>query len=383
MRLVLNAMQVRAAKSGVGQYIYALTEELLPLLKSDDHLSLYTSRENCGNYQFADAPPNYENIPWGFPEGKKIRRLLKEYLCFPREAARQHHPTLLHGLSNFLPFYKVCPYVLSLHDLSYYVHPERCGTLRRAYWYAMTARSVAVADEIITISENSRRDILHYFPDCKAPVTVIPLAAHRRFRVLDLPRERCMSVGAYAGSLPYILYVGTLEPGKNVGRIIRAFDALADRFPEHLLLLAGDKGWLTDSIFAEAERASHRQRIKFLGHVSDDAVVELMNHTDVFVFPSLYEGFGMPPLEAMSCGAPVVTSLTSSLPEVTGPDAALQVDPLDEADLTSKLCMVLSDCALSSRLREKGMARAAEFSWSKTAKETYTVYERTSKSGSQ
>lgn len=376
MRVALNAMQVRAAKSGVGQYIHALTEAMLPLVEAGgDTLRLYTSRQNCGNYRYENAPGGFENFPWGLDEGRKGLRLLNEYANFPREL-KSWGADLVHGLSNFLPVRKVCPSVLTLHDLSYYVHPERCPLARRLYWYAMTARSVALADEIITDSESSRRDIERFFPKCRAPLTVIPLAAHGRFRPLGMRREECAAVMGAAGRSPYFLYVGTLEPGKNVARLIRAFDAVADEFPEHLLLMTGDRGWLTEPIFQEAQRARHADRMKFLGHITDDAVVELMNHCAAFVFPSLYEGFGLPPLEAMSCGAPVITSRCSSLPEVTGEDAALLVNPESEHEIAAAMRAVVSDRDKADVLRGAGLERARRFSWEKTAQETWQVYER-------
>lgn len=376
MKLALNAMQVRAAKSGVGQYIHGLTEALLPLIGSGDVLRLYTSCQNTGNYVFEDAPANYENRPWGLTESRKGLRLLNEYARFPGEVA-SWGADVLHGLSNFLPVRKVCPYVLTLHDLSYYVHPERCAFLRRQYWYAMTARSVALADEIITISENSKRDIEHYFPKAPGRITVIPEAAHSRFRPLGLRREECPAVMKAAGNRPYFLYVGTLEPGKNIRGIIRAFDAMAADYPDHLMLLTGDRGWLTGPIFDEAERAQRADRLRFLGHVPDGDVVQLMNHAQAFVFPSFYEGFGLPPLEAMSCGTPVITSGTSSLPEVTG-DAALSVDPHSEHAIAEAMRAVADREDLRADLSARGLQRASLFSWERTARATWEIYERLS-----
>ncbi len=375
MKLVLNAMQVRAAKSGVGQYIYALVEALLPLLRDDDELCLYTSHANTNNYRFANEPPQFKNIPWGLPENRKVARLFNEYMRFPAEL-RRLRPTLVHGLSNFLPLKKTCPAVLTIHDLSYFVDPARCPFLRRHYWYTMTARSIANADAIITDSENSRRDIARFFPRAKAPVTVVPLAAHGRFKPLGIPRAAAAAVAKYAGDAPYLLYVGTLEPGKNVDRLIRAFDAVAAEHPDYLLLLAGDKGWLIDRIYAAANAAGAKDRIRFIGHIADNEVVELMNFARAFVFPSLYEGFGLPPLEAMSCGTPVITSNTSSLPEVTGPDAAINVDPRDEGAIADAMRRLITDDDLAQTLKTRGLERAKLFSWTNTAKKTYTIYEQ-------
>jgi glycosyltransferase involved in cell wall biosynthesis len=368
MRIALNAMQVRAAKSGVGQHIHALVEALVEVAPQE-HFTLYCSPQNVRNYSF--QAPNYEARVWGLPEKARVVRLLHEYAFLPSELARRGYD-LFHGMSNFLPPRKVCPYVVTIHDLAYYVHPERCPWLRRQYWYAMTRRTVELADAVITDSQASRRDIEHFFPSLQGRIHVILNAAHRRFRPLDLPREQT-HLPALGVDFPYLLYVGTLEPGKNVERIIRAFDSIAGAFPRHHLLIAGDCGWLYEGILAAASTARARDRIHIMGHQPDDVVVELMNFCEVFVFPSLYEGFGLPPLEAMACGAPVITSNASSLPEVVG-DAALLVDPLSIEEIAAAMHRVLGDAALRHELREKGLARAGQFSWKNAAKETLSVY---------
>jgi len=369
MKIALNAMQVRAAKSGVGQYIHGLVEALIEEAPRE-HFTLYCSPQNVRNYLF--QAPNYEARVWGLPEKARTLRLLYEYSFLPHELARRGYH-LFHGLSNFLPPRKVCPYVVTIHDLAYYVYPERCPWLRRQYWYAMTRRTVELADAILTDSEASRRDIERFFPETRGRVYVVPNAAHRRFRRLTVSREQT-HLPRLGIDFPYILFVGTLEPGKNVERVIRAFDAIAERFPQHHLVVAGDRGWLYDPIFAAAEQARASSRIHLLGHQPDDVVVELMNFCDVFVFPSLYEGFGLPPLEAMACGAPVITSNVSSLPEVVG-DAALLVNPLEVEEIAEAIARLLSDGGLRQELREKGLAQSQRFSWKNAARETLRVYQ--------
>lgn len=370
MRIALNAMQVRAAKSGVGQTIHALLEAMLFQERSEQFV-VYTSLENSQNYRW--PAPNLENTTWGLGTHGKALRLAYEHLALPSEL-RRNKIDVFHGCSNFLPARKVCPSVVTIYDLSYFVDPQRCPFLRRQYWYAMTRRTVSLADAIITISENSRRDIERFFPGTASRISVIPLAAHSRFRRVEYGREE--SVLPRLGiAQPYVLFVGTLEPGKNVTRVIQAFDSIAGEFPDHLLLIAGDRGWLFDEIFRTAESANAKDRIRFLGHVPDADVVDLFNFCEVFVFPSLYEGFGLPPLEAMACGAPVITSATSSLPEVVG-DAALTLSPESTGEIASALRRVLADSDLRNVLRKKGIERAAAFSWNRTAAETLSVYRR-------
>lgn len=371
MKIGVNALQVRAAKSGVGQYIHALLEAMVEQAP-EDRFTIYCTRENVANYTLPAA--NLESVVWGLPQGARTARLIYEYAFLPGEI-RRRGINVFHGTSNFLPPRKVCPYVVTIHDLSYFVHPERCPPVRRRYWYAMTARTVAIADAIITDSENSRSDIERFFPGTGPRITVIPLAAHPRFRLADYSRQHS-TVGAGELALdghPYLLYVGTLEPGKNVQRIIEAFDAVAGQFPDHLLALVGDRGWLFEGIFQAAECSPFRDRIRFLGHRPDDEVVDLFRFCDAFVYPSLYEGFGLPPLEAMACGAPVITSNSSSVPEVVG-DAAVMVDPTSVKEIASAMRRVLSDSALRKDLSIRGLERATLFSWQKAARETLAVY---------
>lgn len=378
MNIGVNAMQVRAAKSGVGQYIHALYDAATRVSPQDQFL-IYCSQQNQPNYEY--DTPNSATRVWGKSNARRPVRLAYEYAFLPGEISAQNFD-VFHGASNFLPPRRVCPYVATIHDLSYYVHPERCPFVRRQYWYAMTRRTVQVADIILTVSQNSQRDIAHYFPHAAHKVRVVASAAHQRFQVLSGTRQQSLinDLDPALTQRPYILYLGTLEPGKNVTRIVQAFDAVAAQCPDHILVLAGDKGWLYESIFQAIETARHKDRIFYLGHVTDDQAVHLFNYADVFVFPSLYEGFGLPPLEAMACGCPVITSATSSIPEVVG-DAAIKIDPQSVEQLTAAMQQVLTSPARRQEMREAGLARAAGFSWERTARETLDLFREAAAQG--
>lgn len=372
MKIGVNAMQVRAAKSGVGQYIHALLDSAVRLAPDDEFL-IYCNAANEPNYRY-DTPNSRTKI-WGLSGAPRPVRLSYEAALLPTQLNRDALD-VFHGASNFLPARRAdCPYVVSIHDLSYHVHPERCPPMRRYYWYAMTQRTVALADRILTISQNSRNDIIRFFPHAEAKTRVISLAAHRRFQRLDLQREQSelAPLEDRLTGRPYVLYLGTLEPGKNVSRIVKSFDAVAADFPEHVLVLAGDKGWLYESVFETIDASKHRDRIFYVGHVGDNQAVHLFNFAEAFVFPSLYEGFGLPPLEAMACGCPVITSNRSSIPEVVG-NAARLIDPENDAELTQALQEVLGNRALRDEMRQAGLERAQQFSWDKCAVETLGVY---------
>ena len=171
---------------------------------------------------------------------------------------------------------------------------------------------------------------------------------------------------------PFILGLGTLEPRKNLPRLIEAFGRLKAGGAAHLLALAGGKGWLYDPIFSQVERLGLREAVRFLGYVADDDLPALYSLADAFAFPSLYEGFGLPPLEALACGAPTVVSTSSSLPEVVG-DAALLVPPTDVDALADALHRLVSDEALRARLREAGPLQARQFTWEAAGRALHTT----------
>jgi glycosyltransferase involved in cell wall biosynthesis len=371
MKIALNALQVRGAKSGVGHYIACLLEALLDVDTTNAYLT-FASPYNYFNYQFQS--PRYQLEIWGSRSKRKTIRLLYEYAFLPR-AVRKHNVDLFHGPSNLLPLRKVVPYVLTIHDMSYFVDPRRYTRTKVMYWHAVSRRSAKLADYIITDSDYSKQDIIRYLDYPSDRIRVIAMAAHPRFRpilnhvALEEFRAR------YGLEGPYALCVGTLEPGKNLFRVVRAFAQLRNQGAhEYHLVLVGDKGWLYQDIFAEVRQLGLEKEVHALGHIPDDDLPLAYNCAELFVFPSLNEGFGLPVLEAMACGVPVVTSNCSALPEVAG-DAACLVDPYDERAIAQAMQSVLSDTGKREELIQKGLRRSAMFSWERTARETLEVYE--------
>ena len=234
---------------------------------------------------------------------------------------------------------------------------------------------------VITISEHSKEEIRRHYGLAADRITVTQLAADPRFRLLapdDIGRERLLQLGV---RFPYVLAVGNLQPRKNLARLVESFVRLRQEWGiPHQFVLAGKAQWKESELYEVIRRAGIEKDVLFAGYVTDDELVSLYNAADVFVYPSLYEGFGLPVLEAMACGVPVVTSRTTSLPEVAG-EAALLVDPLDTIELAGAIGRVLSNRPLNEELRAKGLRHVATFTWEQTARQTWETYCRVAAGG--
>jgi glycosyltransferase involved in cell wall biosynthesis len=268
--------------------------------------------------------------------------------------------------------------VVTVLDLSFYRYPTAFKAFKRVYLQTMTRLSVRRAKAVIAISESTRRDVIELLGVPAERVKRIYCGVDPALR--PLPRAEVEAFRRDKG-LPerFVLFLGTIEPRKNVGTLIDAFAALTAADPSGTaglrLVLAGGRGWLADPIYARVEERDVRDRVRFAGYVPEEEKALWYNAATCFCYPSLYEGFGLPPLEAMACGTPVITSNVSSLPEVVG-KAALTVDPLDSMALCEALRRVLDDRGLRSDLSDRGRARARQFSWVEAARQTADIYGR-------
>ncbi len=371
MKVGINSLQVRAARSGVGQYIYCLLEELIPLTRDIEFIN-YVNKFNRHSYDFKS--PNYHAKVWGSGSRIKSLRLLYEYAFFPF-TLRKDNVTFLHAPSNLLPLRKPCPFLVTIHDMSYFVDPARYTPTKLFYWRHITRRTIHLADYIITDSEYSKNDILRFFAFPPEKIKVVYLAPHKMFRrVFDSDLKEQFLKRYNLRDRGFILNVGTLEPGKNQKRLVEAFDRVIKKSGEDLkLVIVGDKGWLYKDVLEIIEQKELRERVVVTGHVPAEDLLYFYNCAEMLVFPSLNEGFGMPVLEAMACGLPVITSHVSSLPETAG-NAALFVDPLDVDSIAAAIMTLLGDGALREDLVQKGFEHKKRFSWQKTALQTLAVY---------
>ncbi len=286
-------------------------------------------------------------------------------------ASHRERLDLLHGLAYATPLAAPCPTVVTVHDLSFVRYPQTLRAPNRLYLRAMTRLSVRKAARVIAVSAYTRDELTRTWAVPREKIAVVPNGLDRAFHPTD-----AASVAEFRRrrGLPerFILSVGTLEPRKNQARLVQAYAAARRR--DVKLVLVGGKGWCYHEVFAQVERWGLSHDVLFPGFVPMEELPWWYRAAEIFVYPSLYEGFGLPVLEAMASGTPVVASAASSLPEVAG-DAALLIDPYDVEAMTQAMVRLLDDEVLRAELAARGLRRAATYSWARTAAETAAVYQ--------
>ncbi len=372
MRIAIDLSPAIHQKAGLGRYARTLAEHLI----AQDCANEYVAFAYGHRFAADDLPPALRALPRAnITLGARPWRMsvwLAYAFGIPLDRALPRLD-LFHATEHLLPPLKGARTVFTLHDLIFQFFPEYHLPLNR--WFLMNAipRFLRRADAIIVVSECTKRDAIATYQVPPEKITVIPEGVNPALRpvvdqnLIDQARAR------YAQNQPFILFLGTIEPRKNIVALVDALRALRSHNLPHRLLVAGRKGWLYQATFDHVKQTGMESAVTFLDFVPDTDLGALFAACDAFVFPSLYEGFGLPPLEAMACGAPVVCSNTSSLPEVVG-DAALLVNPRDVGEIADAVERVIGDRNLSNELRAKGTAQAAKFSWERAARETLMVY---------
>lgn len=369
MRIGIDGIPLATPKTGIGHYTFELARSLARLVPGDEcELVAPVPIELDGQDEGIEMPGNLRAV---YTPVNALRRRwwtigLPLYI-------RQNKLTLFHGTNYNLPLWQRCPTVVTIHDLSLllYADTHQEHLVRRARIRLPTMTHIAT--RIITDSESVKREICAHLGVAPEKITAVPLAPRRAFRPASATQAR--TVRRRLGvEEDFILFVGTVEPRKNLLTLVRAFDQLlraTDLRPQ--LVIAGQKGWLTEELFAHVEQSALSERILFTGYVSDEDLCALYSSCRVSVYPSLYEGFGLPPLEAMACGAPVITSRIPVIMETVGTAARL-IEPSDVRELTAALVELLTNADARAHLSTAGLQRAAEFTWERTAQMTLEVY---------
>jgi glycosyltransferase involved in cell wall biosynthesis len=358
-------------RAGIGRFVRNLVASLVALDQNDQFTLLHSS-PNAGAEVRVPPAPNVVTSEFRFPE--RWLTILWHRLRVPLPVEWATGPLdIFHAPDFVLPPVRRARRVLTVHDLAFLLYPECADARLREYLMSAVPRSVRAADFVVADSANTQNDVICLLGADPARTAVVPGGVEPRFQ--PAPAEAVADLRYRLGLVePFILSIGMIEPRKNWQGLIRAYSLVrARRNLSHRLVLAGPRGWLSDTIFEERDRSPFRNDVIFLGFVADEDLPTLYSAADVFAFPSFYEGFGLPPLEAMACGTPVVVSDAASLPEVVG-DAGLSVPAEDTDALADALERALLDDPLRARLRTDGLARAATFTWSAAAEALLAVY---------
>jgi len=272
------------------------------------------------------------------------------------------------------PFVISCPTVVTVHDVSFKRYPKYFSIRDRLLFATLLPLTLRRAKAVIAVSNHAKEEIVDVFPYLKEKIHVTHGAADPMFQPiqsLELLKNIRVRYGIRSG---YILAVGNLQPRKNLIRVIKAFSFVHRQINDIQLIIVGKEHWQFSKVYSAVKQFGLENHVAFTGYVPNDDLVMLYSFAKVFVYPSLYEGFGLPILEAMSCGVPVVTSNTSSMPEVAG-DAALLIDPQQEDQIAKAILKILNNADLAASLSDKALRRAQFFSWQKTAQETVDIYQ--------
>ncbi len=365
MRIGLNAQLLSLSgdyrAAGITWYIYNLLAHLPP----SDHRYIAFLGERKAEGLFPQVDLRFSRLPAGTP----LARILWEQAVLPFQLKKEG-VDLIHSLAFVQPLFTSCPGVVTVYDLSFLLFPEGFNPWKRLYLRYMTPYSAQRSRRVIALSQSTKNDLKRLLGIPEEKIEVIPCGVDSRFRPLN---GNLISQFRQKRTLPerMILFVGTIERRKNVSLLLEAY-AQIKRYIPHALVLAGARGWGADGILAQAEKSN--ADVIFAGYVEQEELPLWYNAADLLAYPSLYEGFGLPPLEAMASGTPVLTSITSSLPEVVG-DAAILIDPQNADEIARAMLKVLQDKGLQEEMRKRGLERAKRFTWQGAAEETVRVYE--------
>ena len=368
MRVGLITNSIDEQSGGVATYAYELIRNLNIIDNKNEYVLIHHTLSSNEIYRrnrniiIKSHSPYYKGTLW-------------KLLNAPIKLKNEYNLDMVHDLNGIGPLSFNMPFrkVVTIHDLIPVIYPNAFNLPNALTHRLLLPKTLDNADRIIAVSANTKKDILSIYNIPEEKVITIYNAVSEQFKVareqeiIDL-REK------YNLNSPFILFVLTLEPRKNIPSLLKAFKKLRNKISGVRLVIAGKLGWKYKEIFRLISSLGLDSDVTYLQYIDGDDLPVLYSAAEVFVYPSLYEGFGLPPLEAMACGCPVVTSNISSIPEVVG-NAALLTDPIDIKSVCDSIHLLLSDDNLKNEVIKKGLANVKRFSWNQCAKETLAVYE--------
>lgn len=359
--------------AGIGRYTFELGHALARLTPTDTYRLFVAGVDKAFTFTCPLPGKNFSWQPTRLSERWLTRLWYRLQLPWPVEYWTGNLD-LFHAPDFFLPPVKAgTRTVVTIHDLSFVREPETTMPGMSHHLNTWVPRSVARADHVIAVSETTRQDLIELYQTPPEKISVLYHGVGPEFKpVQDENKLRAIQQKYHLPKQPFILSVGTLQPRKNYQRLIRAVASLDSSLS---LVIVGSKGWHYDAIFAEVTRLGLEQRVHFPGFIADADLPALYRAAMVFVYPSLYEGFGLPALESMACGTPVIAANRSALPEVVGA-AGLLVDPYDEPALVAAIAQVVEDEQLQAHLSQAGQLQAKKFCWDDTASQLVCLYHK-------
>ena len=372
MKIAIDIRTILPTRSGVGNYVLHLIENLLQV----DNRSTYYFLSRKKNWPLMNNLVNqgfllstifsHENHPLGD---------LWEHFLLPLRL-KKFGVDIFHGPASLIPFRKKnFQVVVTIHDLVAFLFPDTIPLKYGRYMRYILRHAVRRADKIISVSHHTREDLIQILQVPPEKIAVIHEAPTPIFRPLDHLVARRQLQARYGLEKKFIYHLGNIEPRKNLIVLLEAFELVCRQLRnEYVLVLSGQPGWLTANLQHFLDKYSLKDRIIFTGYVPRDDLPLFMNGAEMFVFPSLYEGFGLPVLEAMSCGTPVISSDRSSIPEIAG-QAAILVDPHDPEAIAESILLLIHHPAEREKLRWAGLQQAARFTWKDAALKTLAVYQ--------
>lgn len=378
MRVGFDATPAVSQGAGIGRYARELLRALAAVDTHNQYRLFYASPSRMASHALPALPPNFHARRLPFHDLWLARLWHRARVPLPADLFTGPIDVFHSPDFTLPPVRRRTRTLLTVHDLSFIRDPDSAVAVLRAYLKRVVPRSVARADHVLADSHATRADLIELYGTPADKITVLYSGVSADFRpVTDLAALAAVRQRYGLGDAPFILAVGTLQPRKNYLRLIQAFARLP--YGDLRLVIVGGRGWLYEAIFAEVERLRLTGRILFPGFARDDDLPTLYSAASVFAYPSLYEGFGLPILEAFACGTPVVTSTASSLPEVAG-DGALSVPPADVEALANALALAYADETVRARLRQQSQAQMAKFSWHNSAHQLLDTYQRLAQS---
>jgi glycosyltransferase involved in cell wall biosynthesis len=370
MRIGIDATALPQQPVGAGNYMINLVRALSGQ-ESEFEFAVFLQRS--GREQIGLEPgPRLEYIV--VTDRSPAQRLLWEQIAFPRLVVNSG-AELLHSLHYTRPYRLNCPSVVTFHDMTFFLFPGLHTRIKRYFFPLAIRMSARRAQALIAVSENTRQDAIRLLGLPPDRITTTPLGVDVDFRPCQIEARRQAVQEKYHLPAEFILYVGLIEPRKNLPLLIRAYKSMLESGREIALVLGGRFGWDSGYLIEEISAFGLQDRVHFTGYISREDLPIVYNLASLFVYPTRYEGFGLPVLEALACGTPTITSAVASLPEIAG-DAVAWVPPGDEQALAQTMSALLADQAWRQQLAVKGPVQAAQFTWNRTAQLTLQVYRR-------